>query len=105
MYNKDSKAIMIEVTSVNSYYFSTHGGGGPLRFSFVREVEGFLGASVPNFPVFKKACMILLFHTLLFGYISIDGTKFIPAYFAKCIYTNTLNKISYNKLLLLYFHG
>lgn len=40
-----------------AHYFSTHGGAGPLRSSFARELEGFLVSPGPNFPVFKKACI------------------------------------------------
>lgn len=43
-----------------AYYFSTHGGAGPLRSSFEREFETFLDSPGPNLPVFKKACILFL---------------------------------------------
>lgn len=57
---------------INTYYFSTHGRTGPLRSSFARELEGFLNSPGPNFPVFRKACMLLLFQIFTDGKINFN---------------------------------
>lgn len=49
---------------MNAYYFSTHGGAGPAFPSLDLEVEGFFISPGPNLPVFKNACIFIIFYII-----------------------------------------
>lgn len=44
--------------SVDTYYFSTHGGACPVFSSFNFDVDGFFASPAPSFPVFRNECIL-----------------------------------------------
>lgn len=88
---------------MHTYYFSTHGGAGPLRSSFEREFETFLNSPGPNLPVFKKACMLFLPSVFCNKFTLNTITEFLPAHSAaKLYYTNITKQNFLEQVIFIY---